>query len=631
MREKLTKRAYWGLLFLSLTAVTSCVDNDYDLSKDIDMNVTLGGNNLVLPASSTDNITMEDILDLEEGSALKAIEDAAEANELGVNIGDYVLQKGSEESTETRVEVAGVTVDMKNEELGFYRLNLEDLVKELEGVDELPDVTLPEPYELHRTEAVKDMNATINLHSEEVTEDVQSILEADVDLKLGLSLNFEAPRAVRRLALKTGFEITFPDYMKLKPCDNDIYQIKEGTSVLHFKKDFEVSRAGSSLITLEVDRIAFTKEMAENKQGLYKPGTFNLDLEIPFDGNYEYEVSVNNLAALKGANLTLNGSVRTQGGLTVTSMTGVVNPEVNINVDPVDITGIPDFLTNGDSNLDLANPRLELIVTNGTPVSVDLKAKLRAYDENGALLEEVSVGGPAGSESQVLVHGTPVGGTKQAQVIRFVRKKTQPGEIEVPDLHKLIAKIPSKMEIADIEANVVQEPVTVTLGQTYIVNTDYEVVAPLSFGEDLDFVYEDKMDDWNTDIEDIEISELEVELEAENKIPLELVLTYDENKGETPCVVALDKEGNPLNEIKVIVDENYGVLAAGSLDKPTTSTVKLRLTAEPGVMSRLDGLQYRLRAVSSPDYRDIAMNKAQTLTFKKVLLRVKNGIKIDLN
>lgn len=43
----------FGLWALSLFGMVSCVDNDYDLSKDIDMSVTVGGNDLTIPASDT--------------------------------------------------------------------------------------------------------------------------------------------------------------------------------------------------------------------------------------------------------------------------------------------------------------------------------------------------------------------------------------------------------------------------------------------------------------------------------------------------------------------------------------------------------------------------------------------------
>lgn len=59
---------------LSASALlTGCVDDDYDLSKDIDKNVTVGGNTLYLPACSTGEITMSRVLDLKDESSIRAI------------------------------------------------------------------------------------------------------------------------------------------------------------------------------------------------------------------------------------------------------------------------------------------------------------------------------------------------------------------------------------------------------------------------------------------------------------------------------------------------------------------------------------------------------------------------------
>lgn len=48
-----------GLFALSLLGITACVDNAYDLSKDVDMTITVGGENLSIPGSNTDSITLE--------------------------------------------------------------------------------------------------------------------------------------------------------------------------------------------------------------------------------------------------------------------------------------------------------------------------------------------------------------------------------------------------------------------------------------------------------------------------------------------------------------------------------------------------------------------------------------------
>ena len=53
-----------GLLIMSLLGITACVDDAYDLSKDVDMTITVGGENLSIPGSNTDLITLEKIFDL---------------------------------------------------------------------------------------------------------------------------------------------------------------------------------------------------------------------------------------------------------------------------------------------------------------------------------------------------------------------------------------------------------------------------------------------------------------------------------------------------------------------------------------------------------------------------------------
>ena len=74
-------------LCMAVISLSSCVDNDYDLTEDIDLNMTLGGNMITLPSSSTDKITLDQIFDIDDGSSIKAAESVGQ---YGLkNIGDY--------------------------------------------------------------------------------------------------------------------------------------------------------------------------------------------------------------------------------------------------------------------------------------------------------------------------------------------------------------------------------------------------------------------------------------------------------------------------------------------------------------------------------------------------------------
>lgn len=99
--KKAIKRHLSRVMAVSLiaTGATSCVDHDYDLTEDIDLTLQLGGESLTVPTSSTDVITLSQILDLKEDSSIKTIETSGE---YGLEKGDYAL---IQEGTSTPVEL----------------------------------------------------------------------------------------------------------------------------------------------------------------------------------------------------------------------------------------------------------------------------------------------------------------------------------------------------------------------------------------------------------------------------------------------------------------------------------------------------------------------------------------------
>lgn len=79
----MTKISLQSLLFLSMfsVSITSCVDDAYDLNKDVDLTITVGGD-ITTPGSSTEKITLEKIFELDDDSNIKIAEN-----------GDYSLQQ----------------------------------------------------------------------------------------------------------------------------------------------------------------------------------------------------------------------------------------------------------------------------------------------------------------------------------------------------------------------------------------------------------------------------------------------------------------------------------------------------------------------------------------------------------
>ena len=95
MERKLKNHAVVGICALGLIGLNSClkVDETYDLDKDFDMTITVGGD-LTVPGSSTEKIVLGDLLDLEENSVIR-VNNAS---------GDYFLvQEGDRNSTDVNV------------------------------------------------------------------------------------------------------------------------------------------------------------------------------------------------------------------------------------------------------------------------------------------------------------------------------------------------------------------------------------------------------------------------------------------------------------------------------------------------------------------------------------------------
>ncbi|MGN1216828.1 MAG: hypothetical protein ACI4TD_02515 [Phocaeicola sp.] len=90
MNKRIMNYAAVGAYALGLFGLNSClkVDDTYDLNKDIDMTITVGGD-LTLPGSNTERMLLGDLLELEDDGIIKADE----------TTGDYALVQKGESST----------------------------------------------------------------------------------------------------------------------------------------------------------------------------------------------------------------------------------------------------------------------------------------------------------------------------------------------------------------------------------------------------------------------------------------------------------------------------------------------------------------------------------------------------
>ncbi len=85
--------------------LTSCIDENYDLTKDIDMTMSVGGDYIAVPVGSTEEITLSMLLDLSDNSSIREAQDS----EFGLVDGDYYFYLS--ELNEGTAHLDGITLN----------------------------------------------------------------------------------------------------------------------------------------------------------------------------------------------------------------------------------------------------------------------------------------------------------------------------------------------------------------------------------------------------------------------------------------------------------------------------------------------------------------------------------------
>jgi len=577
MEKKFKNHAVVGMCALGLIGLNSClkVDETYDLDKDFDMTITVGGD-LTVPGSSTEKFKLGDLLDLEDNEVIKVVD------------GSYHLQQNGESRT-NNVEVPGVSID--------------DMNGKFEGVEFSQYVNGSGSSGEIIISYAKGIG--INIEKNDVTSDIKDITGA-VTTCYNTYLKFTKSGIPFEAVIDNNYTIEFPSYITVKSEDNN-WIVKDGNKlVLNKAEGLEIT--DNTKVQFQLTYITFDGEDAKfnyNDDGMDN-SSITLGGSVNLDG--EITASVDNLTS---GNIKLAVDIFSDR-MELNSVTGKVDPEVKIEIDPINIDGLPDFLAEDNVVLDLTDPRIFITVTNKSPISVDMSAELKSF-KNGnmageASLENVNI--PAERDDYVICLNQKIeDGWNEAEQIMYVK---------VEGLSDLIKKIPDRIEIQKIETNVKQEEVTIDLNKNYTIVTDYKVDTPLKFGPETNITYTETIDGWDADLEDMEFSKVEASMTATNAIPLGVNLTG----------VAIDKNGEPLDG--VTVDLNVDI-DAGSIDNPTKENIKFTLTTDNGSIKGLDGIKLTVIAKASESPKEEELKEDQYMQFDDIKLGLKGGITMDLN
>lgn len=557
MKKKQMKASL--LLVSLLTAgflVTGCTNDDYDFDQ-IDATMGFGGGELEIPASSTMNIPLSDILELEENGSVK----------IAAN-GDYLFQLTGTDATTASPQISPIHLTGRSYN-HTITLGTSSAAKGTRAAGTHLSFVSPKQqmFVYNGTDAA-----------------VKSLKSAEVNGEIVLNVNLALDGLSSAIATIDKVTINLPGYLQISQVRGE----GNGVPMVNGSKITveNVSTSRDLRLTIKAKKLDFANQDAYGKVvidngSITMDGYFDLGIEAHVTGVPTSALSI-------GANVTVND-------ITLKSATGIFDPEINItSLGDVAVTGVPDFLSEDGVRADLDNPQIILSIKNDMDAAAKVSAKVIST-KNGQNLATVQL-------PEMHIYKTTVTPVTKICICRHKTAEltAQYGAAnvyEVSNLATLINKhIPDHVQITNVEAKAdLSQEMTIEFGRNYNVEPSYEVYAPLAFAEGAVIEYADDFDGWNDDLDELELAEgtyLRLTADAQNLVPATLIVEA------TPLGV----DGTDIsNQIEVNIKQGTVKASADGIEA-ATSPLEIELREKvKGALQKLDGLSYKVKGKASHD------------------------------
>ena len=583
MKKKQMKASLLLASLLTLGfSVTGCTNDDYDFDQ-IDATMGFGSGELEIPASSTMNIPLSDILELEEGGSVKIAPN-----------GDYLFQLTGSDASSASPMISPIVL-RGNSYSNTLTLNANSAAKCTRAAGSHLSFVSPKElmFKYNGTDA-----AVKSLKSAEVA--------GEIELKINLTLG-GLSSAITNINKVT---LTLPGYLQISRVEGN----GNGNPMVNGSKITveNVSTSSNLQLTIKAKKLDFEKQDVYGRVAISNNGSIKMDGY--FDLGIEADVTRVPTSALTiGAYVNVND-------ITLKSATGIFDPEINISsLGDVTVTGVPDFLSEDGVRADLENPQIILSIHNDMDAAAKVSAKVIST-KNGQNLATVQL------PEMNICKTTVVPVTKicicRHNTEELTRQYGAANVYEVSNLATLINQhIPDHVQITDVEAKAdLSQEMTIEFGHNYNVVPSYEIYAPLAFAEDAVIEYADDFDGWNDDLDDLELAEgtyLRLTADAQNLVPATLIVEA------TP----LGLEGTDISNLIEVNVKKGTVKASADGVTAVNSPLEIELREKvKGGLQKLDGLSYKVKGKASHDGTTVT---GINLNSQKHTLKLEN-IKVKL-
>lgn len=579
-----TKFIVSGLTGLILT-FSSCIDADYDLGKDIDLEVSIGGN-LSLPIGQTDTIRLSRMI--EEGDVLHVID------------GKYVITK-SDNIAEDIEAIDEVIIDDFSPNFDPY---IRDFKASTTELPQIPGLDMPDIEVAFEANIDTEENFNVNTELPAEVKNVKSVKITDNNgqtLQTELSIEISGMPSFLHDIYLAGVKLNLPEVIDFGIDESHGDLVKSGSSIF-ISKTIELNQ-GSGVVSIPVTVYGFSDPTVKN-------GTLILTDAISLEGKvYADKVAI-------GTEDLTDTQVKVQPRLDLATpqirikeVAGTIVPNVDINTS-VSLSDLPDFLKEEGTSLEVKDLSLNLSVQNPIGAPISTRFQITPLDENGQVVN-----------GNVVSLALKIAGGQKST---FHINRNSP-EIESGSLTSLLNTIPDQIDIKVTEVKIESETddQTISLGKgDYNLDVDYDINVPLEF-DNLSIFYNDTIDNIHSDLSDIsdKVKHIELNMQVDNAIPLELSLS----------IKPYDRNGNPLTGLTL--PDQIIIEAAPNSDgnEQSIQSTQVNLTIKEdraNALQELDKLAIQIGG-SNQDNHDVTLRPDQFVVVH-LSARLPDGAQMDL-
>lgn len=555
-----------GLPLAALTVLAGCVDNKYDLS-DIDTTSRINVNDLVVPVK-LDNILLNDIIKIDEDDP-----------DGEIKIMEYDGKK---------IYAVSQTGDIKSDPIkvnGFKAAppTVEDAVLSLnhrttraQEVTDIYDFSSSTPQ-------------AVDIKAENVDESIESITAITMD-PLHIRMHLTTTGLGSNTTMKFNkLQIEYMKGLTIQKASPANYTYDPKTGLLGFTD----LNCPNRELTIDIDAIAVDFQNSDNALAPDHSFTYHSDVVIK-DAEV---VTVTTISGNEQSPASIDFDIQTTvSELIARSFTGYVNYRLEgdgLNLDPVDLNDVPDFLGQEDTYMVLNNPQIYINLNNplascegqyGTGLRLTSNRpgeQPESYELNPGQKVEVSyTHGEAGPYNFVLSPSTPAtplpAYTQNLEHVGFtdlsyvVAGNGLPKTIDIDLVDPSLVGPVKNLELRDPDDPDTDD--TNALGVYPGAEGNYEFFAPLSFVNDgtnpTTIVYRKDDTEWSDeDLDKLTINNLKLDLQCVNGVPLEATLNvypmkkggafyYDKNNAVIKGTAILQANSDLQNVVLTITDED---------------------------------------------------------------------------